>query len=131
MDRLLIVCAGGAVGSGARYLVTIGSAAAFGTTFPFGTLFVNVSGCFLISLIMHVGAAIALPAKVQLLLTTGFLGGLTTFSTFDYETTSLFEEGALRTGVLNIGITVVACVVATVLGLLLARFIVGSGGVGH
>lgn len=126
MDRLLIVCAGGAAGSGARYLVTLGSAAAFGTSFPYGTLFVNVSGCFLISLIMHVAAAIAMPAKIQLLLTTGFLGGLTTFSTFDYETTSLFEEHALRTGILNIGITAVACIVATLLGLLLARFLVGA-----
>lgn len=131
MDRLLIVCAGGAAGSGARYLVTLGAAAAFGTTFPYGTLIVNVSGCFLISLIMHVAAAIALPAKVQLLVTTGFLGGLTTFSTFDYETTSLIEEGALKTGVLNIGITVVACVVATLLGLLLARMLVGSSTMGQ
>lgn len=131
MERLLIVCAGGAIGSGVRYLVTIAAAATLGTTFPFGTLFVNVGGCFLISLIMHVAAAIALPAKIQLLLTTGFLGGLTTFSTFDYETTSLFEEGALRTGVLNIVITVVACVLATILGLLLARLLVGSGGIGR
>jgi CrcB protein len=80
MDRLLIVCAGGAVGSGARYLVTLGAAAVFGTTFLYGTLIVNVTGCFLISLIMHVAGAIALPAKFQLLVTTGFLGGLTTFS---------------------------------------------------
>jgi len=85
-----------------RYLVTLAAAAAFGTTFPSGTLIVNVSGCFLISLIMHMAAAVALPAKVQLLLTTGFLGGLTTFSTFDYETSTLFEEGALRTGVLKV-----------------------------
>jgi CrcB protein len=128
---LLIVCAGGAFGSGARYLVTLGAAATFGTTFPYGTLIVNVSGCFLISLIMHIAAAIALPAKVQLLLTTGFLGGLTTFSTFDYETTSLFEEGALRTGVLNIAITAVACIAATLLGLLLARLLVGAQAMGH
>ena len=126
MDRFLIVCVGSAAGGGTRYLVSLAAAARWGTAFPVGTLIVNVVGCFLITLIMHVAAVTTMSTNLRLLLTTGFMGGLTTYSTFDYETTKFFQEGAHGTGFLNLGATVVACFVAGLLGLVVGRLLVGE-----
>jgi CrcB protein len=93
MERFLIVCAGSAVGGGARYLVSVWAGERFGTAFPYGTLIVNLVGCFLITFVMHVAAVTQMPVQWRLLLTTGFMGGLTTYSSFDFETTTLLQNG--------------------------------------
>ena len=124
--RLLLVCLGGAIGSGARYLTALWAASALGPAFPYGTLMVNVAGSFLIAFIMHVGGATEmLSADVRVMLTTGVMGGFTTYSTFNYETTGYFREGAWMIGMLNVGITVIGCLVAGLAGLALARLMVG------
>jgi len=124
--RLLLVCVGGAVGSGARYLTALWAASAMSPAFPYGTFIVNVVGSFLIAFIMHVGAATELlSADVRVMLTTGVVGGFTTYSTFNYETTNLFRLGAWPAGMLNIGVTLIGCMAAGFAGLLLARLIVG------
>ena len=126
MMRLLLVCLGGAIGSGARYLTALWAASAFGPAFPFGTLIVNVLGSFLIAFIMHVGSATEmLSADVRVMLTTGVMGGFTTYSTFNYETTGYFREGAWMIGMLNVGVTVIGCLAAGLAGLVLARALVG------
>lgn len=124
--RLLLVCAGGAIGSGARYLTALWAASAMSPAFPYGTFIVNVVGSFLIAFIMHVGAATELlSADMRVMLTTGVVGGFTTYSTFNYETTNLFRLGAWPAGMLNIGVTLIGCMAAGFAGLLLARLIVG------
>jgi len=124
--RLLLVCAGGAIGSGARYLTALWAASAMSPAFPYGTLIVNVLGSFLIAFIMHVGSATELlPADVRVMLTAGVMGGFTTYSTFNYETTNYFRLGSWSTGMLNIGVTVIGCLIAGFAGLMLARLIVG------
>lgn len=127
MERFLIVCLGGAAGTGARYLIGLWSARQLGTAFPYGTLIVNVVGCFLLALVMRVAIGTpTFPANLRLALTTGFMGGLTTYSTFNYETSTLLEEGATRTAIANLGVTVVGCFLAGVLGLLVGRRLVGA-----
>jgi fluoride exporter len=125
MDRLLWICVGGAAGSGARYLVSLWAAQRLGSTFPYGTLFVNFAGCFLIAAIMHAALSLGWSATVRSAITIGFLGGLTTYSSFNYDTMRLFEEGAAATAVLNVGMTLAGGLAAGWLGLLSARTLLG------
>jgi CrcB protein len=127
MERLAWVCLGSAIGGGLRYLTQQAAAALLGLAFPYGTLFVNVSGSFLIGLIMHVGLSTdAVSPTTRLFLTTGILGGLTTYSAFNYETLGLLREGALLIASLNLVLTVVLCLVAGLLGLAAGRAWVGG-----
>ena|SRR5438045_3134364 len=126
VTRFLLVCAGGAAGTAARYLTALWAGAAFGPAFPFGTLIVNVLGSFLIALIMQIGVATEwMSADVRIMLTTGVMGGFTTYSTFNYETTSYFREGAWLIGFANMAATLIGCLAAGLAGLALARTIVG------
>lgn len=127
MDRFLWICFAGAFGTGARYLVGLWAGKALGTTFPFGTLIVNVVGCFLIAFVMQISLSTTLLSPTaRLTLTTGFMGGLTTYSSFNFESTRLLQEGAWGTGLLNVGVTLSVCFVAGLLGLLVARKLVGA-----
>jgi CrcB protein len=122
VTRFLIVCGAGAAGCGARYLISLWAAKRIGTTFPYGTLIVNIVGSFLIALLLEVSTrAASFPPNLRLALTTGFLGGLTTYSSFNYETTALVTSGNAVRGLANIGITLIGCLVAGYLGLLLGR----------
>jgi len=127
MDRFLWICFAGALGTGARYLVGLWAGRTFGAAFPYGTLMVNVVGCFLIALVMHVSLSTTLvPPTLRLALTTGFMGGLTTYSSFNYETTRFLQEGAWGTGLLNWAVTTSVCFAAGLLGLALARRLAGG-----
>lgn len=126
MTRFLLVCLGGAIGTAARYLTALWAAAALGTTFPFGTLIVNTLGSFLIAFLMQTATATELLSPdVRLMLTTGVMGGFTTYSTFNYETTGYLREGAYAMALLNLSVTVVGCLVAGLAGLALARLLFG------
>src|SRR5262249_19931154 len=128
MERFVsfcVVCAGSALGGGGRYLVSLWAAARGWTAFPWGTLIVNVIGCFCIMLIATIAAATTMSINARLFLTTGIMGGLTTYSPFDYETTKLIQDGAPLSALLYVGVTLVACFVAGLLGLVLARVFVG------
>ena len=122
MGRFLLVCLGGAIGSGARYLFSTAMSRAFGN-FPFGTLGVNVIGSFLISLVMALalGKAGAIGVDARLFIVTGVLGGFTTYSSFNYETLHLAQSGAVGLAVLNAALTLVCCLGAGIAGLLVGR----------
>jgi len=127
MERFLWVCVGGAAGTGVRYLVSTWLLRSIGPQFPFGTLAVNVAGCFLLGAIMHVGLTTELLSPtIRLALTSGLMGGLTTYSTFNYETMQYLREGAWEMALLNVGVTFVLCFCAGALGLAVARWTVGS-----
>jgi CrcB protein len=113
MTRFLLVCLGGACGSGARYLVSLGAMALFGLRFPFGTIIVNIAGSFLIGLAMQSLP----PSELRLFLTTGVLGGFTTYSSFNYETLNL----PTALGAVNVIATFTGCIVAGMLGMWVAR----------
>jgi CrcB protein len=88
LTAVLLVAAGGALGSVARYLVSVFAVEAFGATFPWGTLAVNIIGSALIG----VAGGLGLAGELRLLLVTGVLGGFTTFSAFSLETGLLWER---------------------------------------
>ncbi len=125
--RFLLVCLAGALGTGTRYLVSLGAGKLFGATFPWGTLIVNLVGCFFIAAVVHASLVKASPISdlTRLVLTTGFMGGLTTYSSFNLETTTLFRDGAYRLAASNFGVTVVGCFAAGMLGLAASRAVFG------
>jgi len=135
VQGFLLVCLGGAIGTGARYQLASWVARIYGAGFPRGTVLINVTGSFLIALVMDLSLRTgAIPEDVRLFLTTGMMGGYTTYSSFNYETLRLVEGGTLALATLNVALTVVGCLVSGVLGLLAARGLarlaplLGSGG---
>lgn len=127
MQRFLWISLGGAVGTGARYLLTLWAARALGPGFPYATLAVNLIGSFLLALLTVVGTeSAAMSPTVRLALTTGVMGGLTTCSTFSYETLQAVQSGAYWIGVLNVLATVVGCLLACVLGQVCGRWWAGA-----
>lgn len=126
MARFFWVCVGGAVGTGARYLLSGWVLSRLGSSFPYGTLAVNVTGSFLLGALMHVSLATGLVSPaLRAVLAIGLMGGFTTYSTFNYETLEYFREGAWLLGVANAGVTVIGCLIAGTLGLGLARALSG------
>jgi CrcB protein len=130
VTRLLLICLGGAVGTGARYLLGGLVVRWLGPDFPYGTLLINVLGSFLIGLIQQVGlSTLLIPDTLRLVLTIGVLGGFTTYSSFSYETLKLAEVGSWVGAGLYVGLTTALCLVCCALGLSLGRVLVeGKGG---
>lgn len=122
MQKLLYVGAGGFLGCCLRYLVTLYAPKLFGTALPFGTLLVNVIGGFFIGLIMEISLdSDTISQNLRLFLTTGLLGGLTTFSTFSYESLSYFSQGRYLPGGANIVLNVGLSLLGVFLGRLLRQ----------
>lgn len=126
MERFLWICLAGAAGTGARYLIALWAAQRLGSAFPYGTLIVNLAGCFAIAVVMHAAVALSWSPSIRSAITIGFLGGLTTYSSFNYETTRLLEEGAPGAAALNAAATVAGAFAAGWLGLLVARQLLGE-----
>jgi CrcB protein len=117
--RVLLVFGAGGAGSVARYLVALGVGR---RGFPYATLTVNLVGSFLIALILELALVRKdVPANVQLALTTGFMGGFTTYSSFNFETTRLVLDGHPVRGAVNAAITLAGGIAAGLFGLWLAR----------
>lgn len=119
---LAIVAVGGAAGSVSRYLAQMAVARHFTHPFPLGTLLVNVLGCLLIGLFYALAekGTLASPT-LRLLLTTGFCGGFTTFSTFSYETLTLLETEHYLLVALYVAGSVLLGLLATFAGAALVR----------
>ncbi len=122
MNMVLLVALGGAVGSIARYLMASRIQSATGWGFPIGTVLVNVLGCFLIGILYVLLVARPDPRQdLPALLMVGVMGGFTTFSSFLLESVTMAMNGNYGGATLNVVISVVACLVGTVLGIALAR----------
>lgn len=116
------VAIGGAVGSVLRYFVSTWFLGKFGAGFPWGTFTINVSGAFVIGVVLELAATRpGFSPYLRLLLATGFLGGYTTFSTFAYETYILSAESFSMLSVVYAGGSVIAGLIATLAGVGLVR----------
>jgi CrcB protein len=119
VNRVLIVFLSGGTGCVARYLVGV---AVGRRPFPYATLVVNLVGSFLIALILELALLRKdIPAQLQLALTTGFMGGFTTYSSFNFESTQLVLDGHTARGVVNVSVTLIGGIAAGLLGLWVAR----------
>lgn len=122
MNQLLIVAAGGAIGSSLRHLTNLAALRLFGPGFPWGTLTVNVLGCFAMGLFIEVlGHRLGGSPELRLFIATGVLGGYTTFSAFSLDFATLTERGAIIHGIFYLAASVVLSIGALFAGLWLAR----------
>ena len=122
MQVIFFIAGFGALGCVTRYYLSGWVYDLLGRSFPSGTFAVNILGAFLIGLIMEFGLrSTLLPVNLRTGLTIGFLGGLTTFSTFSYETFRLLEEGDLLRAATNVLVSVIVCLICTWLGIYTAR----------
>jgi fluoride exporter len=117
---VLLVLLGGMIGAPARYLTDRAVQARHDSVFPWSTFAVNMAGSLLLGFLLGAERHLGLPSSVVLLLGTGFCGGLTTFSTFGYETLRLLEDGAIGEAGLNVIGSLAIGVLAAWLGYRLA-----------
>ena len=129
MNRLALIALGGAIGTALRYLTSLLAAQWLGDHFPYGTLFVNLFGAFAIGLVQEIGTrTLLIPDDARLFITTGIMGGLTTYSTFSYETVQLMEIGAWNRAWINVAVTTGACLTLCFLGIALGRLLLSPRG---
>jgi len=114
----LVVMLGGSLGAASRYGIGLLTARLWGTGFPYGTLVVNLVGCFIIGLLFALAdRSRLLSPDVRLLLVTGYLGALTTFSSFAVETVNAARAGLLMQAVINVLLNTIGGLALTYLGL--------------
>ncbi len=122
MTTILILAIGATAGATLRYYMSIWAAARFGTAFPYGTLLVNVLGSFILGCFLTLATQrLAISPQMRLLISTGFCGSLTTFSTLSYETVGLLNEGDYLASALNAFGSLALGLACVVLGAAVAR----------
>jgi CrcB protein len=120
----LFIGIGAIFGANARYVVGYYFALVFGPQFPYGTLFINVTGSFLLGFILtYLSNRLGVDPGYRLLLGTGFLGAYTTFSTFSYETIALVQRGDWLPALVNSLASLLGALVAAYLGIALATLV--------
>ena len=121
MNGFLLVSAGGFVGANLRYGLSVWAARRYGTAFPYGTLIANLSGSFLIGLVLGILAGwVTDDRQLRLLLATGFLGAETTFSTYTYESMALIRQRRIGAALANLIGSAGLGLIAVTVGLLMA-----------
>lgn len=122
MTELVIVALGGGIGSVLRYLINNIANEKFNSIFPFGTFIANFIGCLLIGILMTLlTEKFTVSPYWRLLITVGFLGGLTTFSSFSYETIKLLQANQYLLAMANIGLNLFIGFIATAIGIFSVR----------
>jgi CrcB protein len=119
--KYLLVGIGGFAGAVLRFAVGVFVASRYGLRFPYGTFFINVTGSFLIGLVMVLLARTTASAYWRYLIPIGFIGGYTTFSTFEYETLRAIQDGQVLSGLLNVVLSVAVGFIAVWAGAVLGR----------
>jgi CrcB protein len=115
--NLLFVALGGSAGAIARYCLGTFINSNVNAQFPYGTLFVNVTGSFVIGFLFAMFERLSLPNELKLLLITGFLGAYTTFSSYSLETVRLAMEGKMSVALVNFLLNNGLCLACTVAGM--------------
>ena len=127
MSQFALICVGGAVGTGVRYLAGLLAVHWLGPGFPYGTLAVNLAGAFLIGLTQGLAGAL-IPEALRLVLVVGVLGGMTTYSAFAYETVRLMTLAEWGKAGTNLVVTTGLCLVLCWLGMAAGRVATGPSG---
>jgi CrcB protein len=120
---LLWVMVAGGLGSGARYLTGQWAAASLGTAWPYATLIVNLSGCFLLGLVTQLATSGSWNPELRAAVAIGFLGGFTTYSAFNQETIALVANGSVGAAAANVAITLAGGLAAGGLGMTAGRLL--------
>jgi fluoride exporter len=124
MFRSFLVFIGGGIGAVFRYLLAGWIYKVIGSDFPYGTLVVNVLGCFVIGLFLTMAEdRFLISPSVRTFVAVGIIGGFTTFSTFNFETLELLKDGAIAFALLNVVASVVVGLSATWAGAIIGRII--------
>jgi len=122
MNHLVIVAIGGGIGAALRHLVNVASLRLVGASFPWGTLAINILGCFLMGVFIEVLARrFNASNELRLFVATGILGGFTTFSAFSLDFAALWERGAAAPAIAYVFASVIGSLAAVFTGLWLAR----------
>ncbi len=117
MEKYLFIGLGGFLGSIARFGIASFIQNKTESLFPYGTMVVNIAGCFIIGLLMTLfQERIIVSQNIRLFLIIGILGGFTTFSSFSYDTFAMMKSGNLFGAGLNAGMSLFGCLIATVVG---------------
>ena len=124
MGEAALVFLGGGLGAALRYWLSGSVYKVLPPTFPYGTLAVNLLGCFGIGFLMtFFEERFVVQPSLRVFLTIGVLGGFTTFSTFSFETVALLREGSIVSGLLNMAFSLAGCLLATVFGNALGKLL--------
>ncbi|MBF6567809.1 MAG: fluoride efflux transporter CrcB [Candidatus Binataceae bacterium] len=122
--EVVLVALGGAIGSAARYLVGGWFASRFGPAFPYGTFVINISGSFIIGLFLAFAQDRAwLSPYWRLFFAVGFVGGYTTFSTYEYEAVRLLQNGETALGAIYMVGSMVTGAIAAIAGIVLGSWL--------
>jgi fluoride exporter len=122
----LLIALGGAGGSVLRYLLGGVIQRSSGSGFPIGTMVVNVSGCFLIGILVRQFLTMQLSNDLRALLIVGFCGGFTTFSTFSAETLALIEGGEYSRATAYVFLSLILCLLGTLAGMTAIQLVSGA-----
>jgi len=123
MQQILFIAVGGSLGAVARYAISTYIYQSVNEVFPWGTLVVNLSGSFIIGAFAELFETAMIPSEWRSLVTIGFIGAYTTFSTYSLETLSLLREGELRIASMNVLASNILGIVFVGLGIYSSRMI--------
>jgi len=127
MKLYLIVALGSGIGGMLRYYISDIVQKNSASLFPFGTLTVNIIGSFIIGLVIfYLDSLKIISSEMRLFLTIGLCGGLTTFSTFSYETVKLFQDSEFLLAGANILLNIILTIIAVYLAYILSKLIIGG-----
>jgi CrcB protein len=121
LSKIMLVALGGAFGAVARYLVNISPLGTQFGKFPLATFAVNITGSFLVGLLVSVGSRADISDNVKIMLVTGFLGAFTTFSAFEFETFALMKERHFATALLYVILSIAFGFIGVMLGVWLGQ----------
>lgn len=126
MNNILLIASGGALGALARFGIAKFIGKMIGGAFPWGTLTANFIGLFIIGILFEFFERSVLPQSMRYFLTIGFLGALTTFSTYGLESLLLMKNGQIRLALFNILLSNIGGLICAGVGMFLSRFILKS-----